>query len=195
MFLPRTPSHESIRAFLAHQSALPFSYGEVGATREASQKNPKLPAGYVVDSYRVRLGMGEGTFERGKAALRGWRMFGLGWTELLYPEAPIEPGSTVAVLARHLGFVSLNASRIVYVEEKEHGFGFAYGTLPGHAERGEERFRVLYDPRDGSVYYEVLAFSRPNHPLSYAGYPVARALQRRFARDSKRAMAAAVGER
>jgi uncharacterized protein (UPF0548 family) len=147
-----------------------------------------------VDSYRVRLGRGEVTFERGKAALAGWRMFDLGWTELLYPEAPVEPGSTVAVLARHLGFVSLNASRVVYVDEGAQRLEFAYGTLPGHAERGEERFRVLYDPVDGSVYYEVLAFSWPNHPLSYAGYPFVRVLQRRFARDSKRAMAAAVGE-
>ena len=53
-------------------------------------------------------------------------------------------------------------------------FGFAYGTLPGHAERGEERFSVVLNRDDGSVHYEVLAMSRPKHPLAWLGYPFAR---------------------
>jgi uncharacterized protein (UPF0548 family) len=186
VFLLGTPSKAQVEDLLTSQSALPFSYPEVGATRDGP------PARYTVDAYRVRLGRGDAVFERGKAALRAWRMFDLGWTELLPSEATIEPGTTVAVLARHLGFVSLNAARVVYVDRDEHRYGFAYGTLPGHAARGEERFGIVRDHRDGSVYYEVLAFSRPRHPLSYLGYPVTRLLQRRFARDSKRAMVAAV---
>ena len=67
-------------------------------------------------------------------------------------------------------------------------FGFGYGTLPGHAERGEERFSVEWYREDGCVYYDVFAFSCPKHPLAWFGYPFARALQRRFARDSKRVM-------
>lgn len=188
MFLLGTPSEVRVEGFLAAQSELPFSYPDVGASRE------RPPAGYTVDSYRVPLGRGERTFELGKRALQSWRMFDLGWTEVLPREAPIEPGTTVAVLARHLGFVSLNAARIVYVDREEDRYGFAYGTLPGHAARGEERFGIVRDPSDGSVYHEVLAFSRPRHPLSYVGYPVTRLLQRRFARDSRRAMVAAVRE-
>jgi uncharacterized protein (UPF0548 family) len=186
VFLIGRPSNDRVEDFLAAQSALPFSYPEVGATRGGS------PARYKVDAYRVRLGEGDAVFERGKAALRTWRMFDLGWTELLPSGAPIKPGTTVAVLARHLGFVSLNAARVVYVDREEHRYGFAYGTLPEHAARGEERFGIVRDPSDGTVYYEVLAFSRPRHLLSYAGYPVTRLLQRRFASDSKRAMVAAV---
>ena len=65
-------------------------------------------------------------------------------------------------------------------------FGFGYGTLPGHAERGEERFSVEWYREDGYVYYDVFAFSCPKHPLAWFGCPFARALQRRFARDSRR---------
>ena len=67
-------------------------------------------------------------------------------------------------------------------------FGFGYRTLPGHAECGEERFSVEWNREDGCVYCDVFAFSRPKHPLTWLGYPFARALQRRFARDSKRVM-------
>ena len=41
---------------------------------------------------------------------------------------------------------------------------------------------------DDSVWYDILAFSRPNHFLARLGYPIVRRLQRRFARDSAAAM-------
>lgn len=189
MFLFREPSDGIVRRFIEYQRGLPFSYGEVGATRGDA------PAGYLVDRYRVRLGGGEETFERAVAALRSWRMFDLGWTCLIPEDARIEEGVTVAVLARHLGFRSLNAARIVYLIEDSGSVerrGFAYGTLPGHAARGEERFTVEWDRETGSVYYAVLAVSRPNHPFAWLGYPFVRRLQRRFARDSRSAMRAAV---
>jgi uncharacterized protein (UPF0548 family) len=133
-------------------------------------------------------------YRRAVEALRGWRQFDLGWASIVPRGAPLEVGTTVAVLARHYGFWSLNSARVVYLVEdtnRAKRFGFAYGTLPGHAEKGEERFVVERDRESGSVHYDVLAFSRPNHPLAWLGYPFARALQRRFARDSKEAMARA----
>ena len=56
----------------------------------------------------------------------------------------------------------MNACRVVYVVDEPGRFGLAYGTLPGHVERGEERFLVERDSTDGSVWYDLLAFSRPN---------------------------------
>ena len=186
MFSFRRPSESEIQRYLAAQRGLPFSYPQVGATRE-----DRPPKGYAVDRYRVRLGEGEEVFGRAKGALCGWQQFDLGCAEVVPRSAPIEVGTTVAVLARHRGFWSLNPARVIYLVE-EHGhvdrFGFAYGTLPGHGEKGEERFAVGWDREDNSVHYDVLAFSRPNHPLAWLGYPLARALQRRFARDSTRAM-------
>jgi len=75
------------------------------------------------------------------------------------------------------------------IEEKgeTERYGFAYGTLRDHAERGEERFSVELRRGDETVWYEVLAFSRPS-PLISPTYPLARMLQRRFAQDSRRAM-------
>lgn len=189
MFLIREPSEAKVRDFIAAQSPLPFSYPEVGATREGAP-----PEGYAVDRYRVRLGEGEEAYRRAVEALRAWRQFDLGWAEIAPPGAPIEVGTTVAVLANHYGFWSLNSARVVYLVEstnRAERFGFAYGTLPGHGERGEERFFVERDRESGSVHYDVLAFSRPNHPLAWLGYPFARALQRRFARDSKETVARA----
>ena len=82
---------------------------------------------------------------------------------------------------------------IVYVYEDEEPslkrYGFAVGTLPGHVERGEERFTVEWHEADDAVYYEVFAFSRPAHPLVKATQPLARRIQRRFAVDSLQSMA------
>ena len=153
-------------------------------------------AGYAVDHNRVRLGQGEATFDRAVAALRAWKMFDRGWIEVLPPGASVEVGTTVAVLARHHGFRSLNACRIVYLIGEDDGdvlrYGFAYGTLPGHGERGEERFTVELRRGDDTVHYDLYAFSRPDHPLAKVGHPLARRLQRRFARDSMQAMVRAV---
>jgi uncharacterized protein (UPF0548 family) len=150
-----------------------------------------------VDHNRVRLGEGEATFEKAVAALRAWKMFDFGWIEVFPPDAPIDVGTTVAVLACHHGFWSLNACRIVYLIDEDDGDvrcrGFAYGTLPGHGERGEERFSVEWNRSSDSVIYDLYAFSRPNHLLSKIGHPLARRLQRRFARHSMRAMIRAVG--
>jgi uncharacterized protein (UPF0548 family) len=186
VFLIRRPDEEAARRFLDGQRSQPFSYPERGAT------GGDLPrAGYDVDHNRVRLGAGREAFERASAAVRRWRMFDLGWAEILWPSAPIEPGTTVAMLARFSGVWSLNAARIVYVVAEERRFGFAYGTLPDHVERGEERFLVEI-LADGSVWYELLAFSRPRHWTARAGYPLVRRLQRRFVRDSMAAMVRAV---
>lgn len=145
-----------------------------------------------MDHNRARLGEGEEAFDRAVAALRGWKMFDVGWVRVFPSDAPIEVGTTVAVVGRHHGFYSLNACRIVYLIDEDDGglrrCGFAYGTLPEHAERGEERFTVEWCREDGTVHYDLYAFSRPNHPLARIGYPLARRQQRRFARDSLRAM-------
>jgi uncharacterized protein (UPF0548 family) len=101
----------------------------------------------------------------------------------------------VAVVARVLGVWWVNACRVVYAVDEAGPvcrFGFAYGTLPGHAESGEERFQVEWDRSDDAVYYDILAFSRPRHLLARLGYPLTRRTQRRFARDSAAAMLRAV---
>jgi uncharacterized protein (UPF0548 family) len=183
-FMLRRPSEERLRSFLRDLRDEPFSYEDAGASKAGA------PEGYVADHSRAKLGEGEKTFECAVEALRKWRMFDLGWAGVFPPEVPIEAGAEVAVIARPFGLWSVNPCRILYVVNEDRRFGFAYGTLPGHAARGEERFTVERE-NDGTVHYEILAFSRPG-PLMRLGYPFARSLQRRFARDSLRAMTEAV---
>jgi uncharacterized protein (UPF0548 family) len=99
---------------------------------------------------------------------------------------------------KHFGFWSLNFCRIVYVIEEDgpvRRFGFAYGTLTEHAERGEERFTVEWDRASDVVSYEIMSFSRPGNWKTRMGYPVATRLQDDFARSSVDAMARAVRTR
>jgi uncharacterized protein (UPF0548 family) len=177
----RKPSAESIRHFLTAQQKLPFTYAAVGATADTP------PAGYDVDHTRVKLGEGEPAFHSAKAALERWEQFHLGWVEAWPPDTPLQPGAVVAVLGHALGVWWLNSCRIVYIVDESGPvgkFGFAYGTLPGHVESGEERFLIEWDRGDNSVWYDILAFSRPHHFLARLGYPVVRRTQKRFARDS-----------
>jgi uncharacterized protein (UPF0548 family) len=192
MFLQRKPSEEVVKRFISSQQDLSFSYAQVGATRNQSRD---VDGGYTIDHNRLKLGEGEETFRRAVAALRNWRQFNLGWVTVVPPGRPLEVGITVAVQAKVFGFWSLNAARVVYViDESDYEkatFGFAYGTLPDHIERGEERFTVERCA-DDSVWYDIYAFSRPRHPLVRLGFPITRMLQKRFVRDSLAVMKAAV---
>lgn len=118
-------------------------------------------------------------------------MFDFPWIELSWPRTPIEVGQNVAILVSNYGFWSLNAARIVYVVEEPRRFGFAYGTLLEHAESGEERFVVEWN-EDDSVWYDLFAFSCPHARAAKLVRPLARRLQKKFARDSLAAMRHAV---
>jgi uncharacterized protein (UPF0548 family) len=186
MFVRRRPADEAIRRFIAEQAAQPFSYADVGATRG------DIPARYTVDRNRAVLGCGTEVFARAVAAVRGWQMFAIERVQLCWPTAPIEVGTTVAILAGAGAIWSLNACRIVYTVDEPNRFGFAYGTLPDHAVRGEERFLVEWDRASGEVAYDLLAFSVPGSVLFTIARPLLRRMQQRFAAASKAAMRRAV---
>ena len=206
MVLFRQPDAARTAAFLAAQADHSYSYAETGASRTGS------PPGCAVDHHRVLLGYGRATFRAARAALDGWQMFRLGWVRLR-PQAsadgqssgkmaaspsverPVAEGQVVAVIARLAGVWFLNACRVVYVWQDAGAIdrcGFAYGTLDTHMARGEERFSVEWHHDDDSVWYDLLAFSRPRHVLFRLGYPLGRWLQHRFARDCAAAMTRAV---
>src|SRR5829696_494984 len=177
MFMFREPSEDYVAKFISSQSNLPFTYSEVGAT------NANPPAAYTVDHNRIQLGHGEDVYKIAVDALKNWRQFDLRWVTIVPRGVAVKPGATVAVKARAFGSWSLNASRVVYTIDEPRRFGFAYGTLPDHVECGEERFLIEWLP-DDSVWYDILAFSKPRHPLVRLSFPLARLLQKRFARES-----------
>ena len=188
MFTLSEPSSDDVARFIASQLNLPFTYADVGATRF----DPAVaPNGFQLDHNRVQLGHGFEVYERGIQALNQWRQFDLGWVTIVPAGVKLEKDAVVAVKARACGTWSLNACRVVYLTDEQQLFmrsGFAYGTLPDHVERGEERFLIEWDQTDDSVWYDILAFSRPQHPLVRASFPVARMLQKRFARESMAVM-------
>jgi uncharacterized protein (UPF0548 family) len=184
MFLRARPSQPKVEDFLAQSRQLPLSYQPVGIAGLAQSE-------FRIDEARCTLGHGARVFTSAKAGLLSWRQFDLGWVDLFPRGAPIEVGTVVAVMVNHLGFWSLNGCRIVYLigdRESATQFGFAYGTLTNHAERGEEIFEVSIDPASQEVSYRIRAASKPRATLARAGYPLTRALQARFRRDSLAAM-------
>jgi uncharacterized protein (UPF0548 family) len=189
MFCLCRPAESQIRAILADQRARDFSYPDVGATRG------ELPAGYAVLRGRVDLGQGSAAFASAMDSLLRWKMFDVPGVRLCWPDMPIQAATAVAVLVRHVGFWSINCCRIVYVIDADgpiRRFGFAYGTLPEHAEQGEERFKVEWNRGSNVVSYDILSFSRPGNTAVKFAHPVARWLQKRFLRNSLAAMVAAV---
>ena len=190
MYFFKKPNHERISEFIESQSRLEFTYPSVGTTRTGNH-----PSGFLVDHNRIFLGTGQATFDAAKQALCDWQHYRFDWIELQRPDVDPESEQTVGVLARALGLWVLNACRVVYVVEEEEPlrrFAFAYGTLPEHAESGEERFQVEWHQEDDTVWYDILAFSRPNQLFSRMAYPYVRHKQKQFARESMLAMKTAV---
>jgi len=189
MFKITEPSEHDVANFISSQRNLEFSYPEVGAT------NATPPPGYTIDHNRIQLGHGETTYRLAVEALKNWRQFDLGWVTVVPRGVAVEVGAIVAVKARAFGTWSLNAARVVHMIDEDGRFGFAYGTLPDHVECGEERFLIEWLQADDSIWYDILAFSRPRHPLVRLSFPLARILQKRFARESLFRVKAALHEK
>ena len=187
MIVRKEPDTAALREFLAAQAGSGYSYPQVGATQG------EFPRGFNRDERRWRIGRGPADFAAACASLRRWEMFPPGWTRVFPSEVPPAPERVFAVAVRAAGLHWVNAVRVVYVADEQgplRRFGFAYGTLLVHAECGEERFMVEM-AADGSVWYDVSAFSKPRAWQARLGYPWVRSLQRRFAHESRRALAKA----
>lgn len=180
------PNAARIAAFLYAEKDRPYSYREVGRSRE----NESV-AGYDNDCNTIELGQGDAAWAAAREAVRQWKMFPGGWAFVSPENQPIQPGAVVVMATRVLGLWWLNSCRMVYVLDEARRFGFAYGTLPGHVECGEELFSVERTD-DDRVLYVLRAFSRPRHWMARLGYPLARMYQRKFVRESKEAMRAFV---
>ena len=188
----RRPSQDEIDAQLS-RSDLPFNYREVGATADPTTFE-EIAVNYDIDRHRIRLGTGRDLFERARSALLAWRHFEIPWLELQGTKTPASSDQVVATLTRASGLWFLNPCRVVYTEGTSGPsteVAFAYGTLSGHVERGEERFSVQFNPSTEEVNYSLFAFSRPAVLVSKLGRPWVRRVQSRFARASLEALARA----
>jgi uncharacterized protein (UPF0548 family) len=149
----------------------PLTYAEVGATRE-----PRMPAGYLHGEFSEVVGTGRETFERVAAAILDWtpqRSVGL----RVRATGPAGEVGTVVVLTAGLPRLGYDVPcRVVWASTTGDERGFAYGTLPGHPESGEECFTVRLT-EGGDVVVTIRVFSRLATPAARAVPPVSRFVQ------------------
>jgi len=144
---------------------LRLTYPEVGRTRA------DLPSGYHHLAREGVLGSGEGTFRQAADALLGWQLQRRAGVRVLPSTERVTEGAD-AVLLLGFGRLAVRAPvRVVYVVDEPRRTGFAYGTLPGHPESGEEAFLVELRP-DDVVACRITAFSRPVTTLARLGGPL-----------------------
>lgn len=104
----------------------------------------------------------------------------------------IAPGDTAQLDIPFWVFAVRAPCRVIYVVDEPNRKGFAYGTLPGHPESGEEAF-IVEQTDDGSVWLTIRAFSRPSSWHWWVVYPALRLAQAVFTRRYFRALAGPIG--
>jgi uncharacterized protein (UPF0548 family) len=181
------PTADEIKSQIAAAANLPSNAPPL-LSLAGGRPTPQLPSSFAHDRSRSSLGRGHSVFLAAKRAFEQWVIFDLGWLRVANPQALIAPGQVVAVEAHTLGLWTLNLSRIREVVDTPAGFGFIYATTQMHVEQGEERFLLEFNAATGEVWYELEAISRPENLLAFLGYPVTRAFQHKFARDSHQRM-------
>ncbi|MFJ6651689.1 DUF1990 family protein [Microbacterium sp. NPDC091313] len=153
----------------------PLTYSEVGATAG------RMPAGYHHVRVERVIGHGAETFERAADALLTGEVQRRAGARIALVPSPIEVGTEVRMLLR-IGPLGFRApARVVWAERTAERCGFAYGTLPGHPERGEERFELAL-AASGAVVFRITAFSQPGRWFTRVGAPLGRLVQRRMTR-------------
>jgi uncharacterized protein (UPF0548 family) len=156
---------------LARLAPLPLTYPEVGATAAAD-----LPAGYGTLELSRVLGPGVEVFERASTALLTWQMHRRAGLSITADSPTAVTGCCVLSIIGRRPLALAIPCRVVYDVAEDTRRGFAYGTLPGHPECGEEAFLVTLDD-DDQVTFTVRAFSRPVSALARLGGPVTRLAQ------------------
>lgn len=157
---------------LASARRAPLTYGHPGSTLHLERFPDR-----TVRCVGIELVVGAGGLGRGANGLRNWvPQRGLG--ARVHPaDAAVEPGAVVlVVLPWGPGEVTV-PNRIVEVVDEVDRFGFAYGTLPGHQEQGEECF-LVERISEHSVRLSVRIDAEPGTPATRALAPLVRHLQR-----------------
>ena len=117
--------------------AADLTYAEAGATAGV------LPPGYHHLRRSVGIGSGAQVFTAAAGALAGWQVHARAGLHVSASRSPPKLQAGAVVLGLGLGAIRIGAPCwVVYVIDEPDRHGFAYGTLPGHPERGEEAFLI-----------------------------------------------------
>lgn len=174
MFRRGRVSVSELAAIAADASSSTVTYEGVG-----SSLTGEFPNGYRHDRHEIRLPDRSDSFELAVLGLKQWAAHrGAGMT--VAPCRAPDEGATVAVAARIGVLTAVAVCRVVAVVDEPRRHGFAYGTLPGHPERGEEAFVV--EQSTGGAVFKIAAFSQPAELLARVGGPITRGIQLRATR-------------
>jgi uncharacterized protein (UPF0548 family) len=156
--------------------------------REVGQTAGDLPEGYHHLTRRVLIGHGQQLFTETGDAVRHWQVQVRAGLRVSASVPAAAPGAAV-VLGLGIGPMRVRAPcRVVYTVDEPRRQGFAYGTLPGHPESGEEAF-VIEHHGDDTVSFTITAFSRPATRLARIAGPLGRTAQRRITARYLRSLA------
>jgi uncharacterized protein (UPF0548 family) len=159
-----------------------LTYAEVGRTAGG------LPPGCHHLQRTVTIGVGGAAFDAAAGTLLSWGVHGRAGLGVAASQPTAQPG-TVLMLSMGAGPIRIGAPcRVVYTVTELRRRGFAYGTLPGHPESGEEAFVVELTP-DDAVTFTITAFSRPAAATARIAGPLGRLIQRRVTSRYLRALA------
>lgn len=148
---------------------LALTYRCVGGTAHGRADDGYLPFARV----SVVSGL---SFDESVERLMTWQVHERAGLRVAASAAQVEEGAVVS-MRLGLGAASLRIPcRVVHVVREADRVGFAYGTLPGHPETGEEQFTV--ERSGGEILFRIDAFSRPSSRLARLAGPLGRQVQR-----------------
>jgi len=150
----------------------PLTYDAVGTACSGV-----APDGFRGARRSAVVGSGRADFERAAAAVLDWRAQRGSGLRVRATGPSSEPGTVVVLTAGLPRFGYDIPCRVVWGSTEGDERGFAYGTLPGHPESGEECFLVRLTPA-GDVVYEIRVFFRLASPMARLAGPLSVLLQR-----------------
>lgn len=159
------------------------TYDHVGSTLR-----PGVPDGITNREFDVEV---DGDLLSAREALGRWVTHaGIGAT-IHPPDAPIEQGGTILVVISAGPLQLAVPDRLVAVVDEPGRYGFVYGTLPGHQERGEELF-LAEEVAPGRLRLSIRVHARADRTLARLGGPFVTRFQVSAARGYLRAWADAI---
>ena len=165
----RRPSEVDLDRLLARCKDDGLTYAPIGCSLSES-----TPEHFTRRHWSTTFGSGD-AFALAVDALSHWRVqanSGL----VVRSDGPMAVGTNVAMSAPLplAGFVDVTCRVVAIVDEPDR-YGFAYGTLSVHPERGEEAFVVTRE--EDSLRFDVTAVSSHANPVMRLAAPIADRLQ------------------
>ncbi len=179
MWSLRRPRDAQLASILAGVAARDVTYSEIGMSRPGGNTQ-----GFHLEDHRAEIAI---DFATARERLAAFATHALPYMFVYPRDARVVLRRDVVVCARIAGAWSINPCRVVIVEDTPDRFAYAYGTLPGHAESGEEWFSV--EQVGDRVVAETRAYAKMADIFARLAMPIARRVQRKVKIDYLRALA------